>query len=133
AVDSIDTASARRELPPARARICGRKPRPDSPGDPLRLHRHQSDAIRVARTGLPYVLTTGTGSGKSLAYIVPAVDHVLQRGSGQGIQAIIVYPMNALANSQRGELEKFLCHSYPPSRPPVRFARYTGQESFDAR
>src|SRR5262245_10198062 len=130
---SIDELVSRRELHPECSRIFRRKPRPDSAGDPLRLHRHQSDAIRVAQTGLPYVLTTGTGSGKSMAYIVPAVDHVLKRASGVGIQAVIVYPMNALANSQRGELEKFLCHGYPPGRPPVRFARYTGQESFDER
>src|SRR5262249_26105061 len=42
-----------------------------SSGQPLRLHRHQSEAVRVARDGHPYILTTGTGSGKSLAYIVP--------------------------------------------------------------
>ena len=64
--------------------------------------------IEAARTGANYVLTTGTGSGKSLAYIVPIVDHVVRNGSGRGIQAIVVYPMNALANSQLGELEKFL-------------------------
>jgi ATP-dependent helicase YprA (DUF1998 family)/very-short-patch-repair endonuclease len=131
--ESIDELVARRELHPECSRIFRRKPRPDSAGELLRLHRHQSEAIRAAHTGLPYVLTTGTGSGKSLAYIVPAVNHVLQHGSGQGIQAIIVYPMNALANSQRGELEKFLCHGYPQGRPPVRFARYTGQESFEER
>ena len=74
--ESIDELVARHELHPECSGIFRRKPRPDSPGDPLRLHRHQSDAIRVARTGLPYALTTGTGSGKSLAYIVPAVDHV---------------------------------------------------------
>ncbi|MCH8962800.1 MAG: hypothetical protein IH820_16180, partial [Bacteroidetes bacterium] len=34
---------------------------------PLRLYRHQADAVRAARTGDNYVLTTGTGSGKSLA------------------------------------------------------------------
>ncbi len=78
---------------------------PGAQGRPL-LHRHQVDAIRAARTGANYVLTTGTGSGKSLAYIVPIVDHVLRRGSGKGIQAIVVYPMNALANSQLGELEQ---------------------------
>jgi ATP-dependent helicase YprA (DUF1998 family) len=131
--ECIDELVARGELHPECSRIFRRKPRPDSAGDALHLHRHQAEAIRVARTGLPYALTTGTGSGKSLAYIVPAVDHVLRRGSGQGIQAIIVYPMNALANSQRGELEKFLCHGYPKGRAPVRFARYTGQESFDDR
>ena len=74
------------------------------------------------------MLTTGTGSGKSLAYIVPIMDHVLRSGSGRGIRAIVVYPMNALANSQHEELGKFLCKGYPEGRAPVRFARYTGQE-----
>ncbi len=73
------------------------------------------------------MLTSGTGSGKSLTYIVPIVDHVLRNGSGRGIQAIVVYPMNALANSQDEELKKFLKKGYPKG-PPVTFARYTGQE-----
>ncbi|HEY6408162.1 MAG TPA: DEAD/DEAH box helicase, partial [Ktedonobacteraceae bacterium] len=102
-------------------------------GRPLRLHRHQSEAISVARSGASYVLTTGTGSGKSLAYIVPIVDYVLRHGSGKGIQAIVVYPMNALANSQLKELEKFLCLGYPDKKGPVTFARYTGQESEEER
>jgi ATP-dependent helicase YprA (DUF1998 family)/very-short-patch-repair endonuclease len=98
-------------------------------GKPLRLHKHQTEAIPVARAGHNYVLTTGTGSGKSLVYIIPIVDHVLRHGSGRGIQAVVVYPMNALANSQEGELEKFLCHGYPNGKGPVTFARYTGQET----
>lgn len=98
-------------------------------GKPLRLHRHQTAALQVARAGHHYVLTTGTGSGKSLVYMIPIVDHVLRKGSGQGIQAIVVYPMNALANSQEGEFEKFLCQGYPNNQGPVTFARYTGQES----
>ncbi|PYX94315.1 MAG: hypothetical protein DMG67_01845, partial [Acidobacteria bacterium] len=86
-----------------------------------------------SRSGASYVLTTGTGSGKSLAYIVPIVDYVLRHGSGKGIQAIVVYPMNALANSQLKELEKFLCLGYPNKKGPVTFERYTGQESEDER
>jgi len=78
--------------------------------------------------GKSYVLTSGTGSGKSLAYIIPIVDHVLRNGSGQGVQAIVVYPMNALANSQHEELSKFINVGYPPGAAPVTFARYTGQE-----
>jgi len=93
------------------------------------LHKHQEDAIRTAQGRHNYVLTTGTGSGKSLAYIIPIVDHVLRRGNGRGIQAIVVYPMNALANSQMGELKKFLKLGYPDGRGPVTFERYTGQES----
>ena len=94
---------------------------------PFQLHRHQIEGVRAANAAQSYVLTTGTGSGKSLAYIVPIVDHVLKTGSGQGLRAIIVYPMNALANSQLEELKKFLQRGY--RTPPVTFARYTGQEN----
>src|SRR4051794_8579748 len=47
----------------------------DPHGTKMRLHQHQVDAIHEARAGRNYVLTTGTGSGKSLSYIVPIVDH----------------------------------------------------------
>jgi len=97
----------------------------------MRLHKHQDEAIRIARTGVSYVLTTGTGSGKSLAYIIPIVDHVIRNGTGKGIQAIVVYPMNALANSQLGELGKFISPDDLPGA--VSFARYTGQESNEER
>ncbi|MDQ3152652.1 MAG: DEAD/DEAH box helicase, partial [Actinomycetota bacterium] len=100
---------------------------------PITLHRHQRDAVEVARTGSSYVLTTGTGSGKSLAYIAPIVDRVLRDGSGAGIKAVVVYPMNALANSQREELAKFLTHGYGEGDEPVTFARYTGQEDDETR
>ncbi|MBW8483938.1 protein kinase domain-containing protein [Actinomadura parmotrematis] len=108
-------------------------------GRPLTLHRHQREAVDTARSGRSYVLTTGTGSGKSLAYIVPIVDKVLRTRPAAGaarrkrVRAIIVYPMNALANSQRNELEKYLTHGYGEGREPVTYARYTGQESEEDR
>jgi ATP-dependent helicase YprA (DUF1998 family)/very-short-patch-repair endonuclease len=98
-------------------------------GYSLNLHLHQEQAIRLARAKKNYVLCTGTGSGKSLSYIIPITDHVLRAGSGRGVRAIIVYPMNALANSQAGELEKFLKDGYEQGNSPVTFRRYTGQES----
>lgn len=107
--------------------------REDGQQSPMRLHRHQLDAIRAAQTGDNYVLTTGTGSGKSLSYIIPIVDRVLRSGSGRGIKAIVVYPMNALANSQEEELKKFLHLGYGPGAEPVRFKRYTGQEKDEER
>ena len=102
-------------------------------GGPLRLHWHQEKAIDCAKAGANYVLTTGTGSGKSLAYLIPIIDHVLRRGSGHGIQAIVVYPMNALANSQMREMDKFLGPGFPADKPPVRFALYTGQQNDEER
>lgn len=104
---------------------------------PIRFHRHQREAIEAAATGESYVLTTGTGSGKSLAYIAPIVDRVIRaKASGDAqrrVRAIIVYPMNALANSQVNELKKFLNFGYAAGRGPVTFERYTGQESADER
>ena len=105
----------------------------DPTGKPLFLHAHQREAILKAKENKSYVLTSGTGSGKSLTYIIPIVDHVLRHGSGRGIQAIVVYPMNALANSQEEELGKFLHRGYPEGKPPVRFALYTGQEKGEKR
>lgn len=108
------------------------KSKDDPHGKPLKLYLHQEQAIRQARTGQDYVLTTGTGSGKSLAYIIPIVDQVLRQGKKKGIQAIVIYPMNALANSQQVELEKFLSY-YPAGECPVTFRRYTGQEDDSER
>lgn len=116
-------------LHPTCKSIFRRKTEEDPYGNPFRFHKHQEDAIRTAQSGKNYVLTTGTGSGKSLAYVVPIVDYVLKHGSGRGTQAIIVYPMNALANSQLGELRKFISLGFPDRKGPVTFARYTGQEN----
>jgi ATP-dependent helicase YprA (DUF1998 family)/very-short-patch-repair endonuclease len=127
---TVDELVAEGLLEPRCGPIFAREKSTENPtGLPLRLHRHQREAIEIARTGANYVLTTGTGSGKSLSYIVPIVDHVLGSGSGNGIQAIVVYPMNALANSQLGELEKFLTIGPPGSTGLVSFRRYTGQEN----
>ncbi len=109
----------------------------DSIGVTLRLHKHQEEAIRAAQRKESYVLTTGTGSGKSLSYFIPIVDHILrERAAGQNkprVSAIVIYPMNALANSQREELTRFLNLGYPGGKGPVTFARYTGQESSEER
>ena len=103
------------------------------PGSPIVFHKHQREAIELYAQGKSYILTSGTGSGKSLTYIVPIVDYVIKHGTGQGIKAIVVYPMNALANSQFDELSKFLDFGFSAQDRPVSFARYTGQESDEER
>ena len=107
---------------------------PEDPGErSISLHRHQREAIEAARTGRSYVVTTGTGSGKSLTYLIPVVNTVLTQPARGRIKAIVVYPMNALANSQLHELEKFLVWGIPAERRRVTFARYTGQEDEEQR
>ncbi len=73
------------------------------------LYKHQEEAILIGSIGKEFVVTSGTGSGKSLTYIATIFNHVLNQGeiSMDKIQAIVAYPMNALINSQYGELQKF--------------------------
>jgi hypothetical protein len=99
------------------------------------LYQHQQEALAIAQQGEPYVVTTGTGSGKSLAFFLPIIDHVLkakEQDAKPKTKAIIIYPMNALANSQMEELEKYISRFEKSSRP-FTFARYTGQEDNTAR
>lgn len=130
---SIDDLVLAGILDPECSKIFRLKSRDDTFGKPMILHRHQREAIEIAKRGESYVLTTGTGSGKSLSYFIPIVDEVLRRKkrgeASRGITAIVVYPMNALCNSQREELEKFLKLGYGEGNEPVTFARYTGQET----
>lgn len=74
---SIDELVGQGVLHPGCADIF-RVKRDGQPSRELRLFRHQVDAIGAARRGVSYVLTTGTGSGKSLGYIIPIVDTVLR-------------------------------------------------------
>ena len=103
-------------------------------GQPLSLYKHQEQAIALAAEWESFVVTTGTGSGKSLCFFIPIVSHVLaaRRANAQRrTQAVVVYPMNALANSQMEELSKFI--DQVPGDRPITFARYTGQEDTDQR
>ena len=119
------------------AKIFRLKRETDTLGERLLLYRHQAEAIKIAKRGESYVLATGTGSGKSLAYFIPIVDDVLRAkragNARKSISAIVVYPMNALCNSQREELKRYLRSGYGKGQEPVTFARYTGQESKEER
>ena len=62
------------------------------------------------RVPKPTLVTTGTGSGKSEAFLVPAIDHAIwAREAGQrGIKALILYPMNALVTDQERRIAAML-------------------------
>ncbi|MCS3612547.1 DEAD/DEAH box helicase [Salinibacter ruber] len=90
--------------------------------EPIRPYKHQSEAIRSVQGGHNTIVATGTGSGKSFAFGIPIVSECLrakEEGIG-GIKAVIVYPMNALANSQYDDFARRLQGS------GLKLARYTG-------
>ena len=76
-------------------------------------YSHQSDAIAelLLPQPRPVVVTTGTGSGKTEAFLLPVIQNALEdatRYNKTGLTAILVYPMNALANDQRQRIDEYL-------------------------
>lgn len=95
------------------------------------LYRHQVDAIKLGTAGRDFIVTSGTGSGKSLTYIGTIFHDLLSRPAPDGIRAVIVYPMNALINSQYEEFKRYE-ENYKKSTGkafPISYGQYTGQES----
>ena len=95
--------------------------------------KHQQQAVSYAQSDQSYAVTTGTGSGKSLCSFIPIIDTAIKarkEGRTPGTRAIVVDPMNALANSQMEELRRYLGTGHPHT---PTFARYTGQEGPDER
>lgn len=108
----------------------------DQFGEPMTFHKHQERSVIKAHRNESFIVTTGTGSGKSVCFFAPILDRIVRarrQGESARTRAIIVYPMNALANSQREELQRYVESAglEDPLRPT--FARYTGQERDDER
>jgi ATP-dependent helicase YprA (DUF1998 family) len=104
-------------------------------GDPsmIHLHEHQAQAIRnVCAEGKNLVVCSGTGSGKTEAFLIPLVDQLIrehQAGTlGDGVRAMILYPMNALVNDQIRRLRGVLRFA-----EEVRFGKFTGETETDVR
>lgn len=80
------------------------------------LYLHQERAIRKTNQGKNLIVTTGTGSGKTECFIIPIINHLLKEAEQgtltSGVRAIMIYPMNALANDQMKRLRNLL-KSYP--------------------
>jgi ATP-dependent helicase YprA (DUF1998 family) len=94
---------------------------PDRP-----LYWHQEQAIRKVLNGRNVLIATGTGSGKTEAVLFPVLELLLrERQSGTldrpGVRALLLYPMNALANDQMRRLRRL----FAPF-PDIRFGRYVG-------
>lgn len=99
------------------------------------LYKHQADAIKLGAKGKDFVVTSGTGSGKSLTYIGSIFHHLLGNRESAGVSAIVVYPMNALINSQFEEFTRYQeNYTKATGKPfPITFGQYTGQEEEEVR
>jgi len=105
------------------------------------LYWHQQQAIQKVCEGRNVVVATGTGSGKTEAFLYPILIHLYKEFTAgvldPGVRALILYPMNALANDQRDRLGRPRGGSEPPGIAAVleeraspfgfTFGQYTGE------
>jgi len=91
------------------------------------LYIHQEKAIRKAiEDQRNVVVATGTGSGKTETFLLPILNHLFTQKENEqlfpGVRALLLYPMNALANDQLSKLRKVL-----KNYPEITFGSYTGE------
>ena len=67
------------------------------------------------------IVTSGTGSGKTECFMIPVLQDLLQNKK-DGIQAIFLYPLNALMNDQQKRIDEW-CKAVSPQ---IRYAIYNG-------
>ena len=94
------------------------------PAEITHLYGHQEEAIRAIRSGHTTLVSTGTGSGKTECFLYPVISICLNlrdEGVAPGISAVIVYPMNALAEDQLMRLRGLLAGT------GITFGMYVGK------
>lgn len=110
-----------------------------------RLFSHQRDALEVvSRDKKHLIVTSGTGSGKTECFLLPIVESLVNESQrwkarrARAVRALIIYPLNALAEDQMVRLRQAL-DSVDTERPGARswlrahrsdrfyFGRYTGR------
>ncbi|MBB3967232.1 DEAD/DEAH box helicase [Rhizobium metallidurans] len=92
--------------------------------------KHQLEAWRhLSSTGNPQsvLVTSGTGSGKTECFLFPILSDLVSQAKGrsaplEGVQAIMLYPLNALIESQRERLSAWT----RPFDGKVRYCLYNG-------
>ncbi|WP_299367685.1 DEAD/DEAH box helicase [uncultured Porphyromonas sp.] len=92
-------------------------------------YKHQYESWhKLLEDNKSICVTTGTGSGKTECFMLPVVKDIAEHpaAEGEGVQAIFLYPLNALAEDQRGRLNEILEQIDPEDKQAIRFAVYNG-------
>ena len=96
-------------------------------------YAHQVQAFQRLQPEAPRstIIATGTGSGKTECFQLPILDWCRQHADQPGIKAIVIYPMNALAEDQARRIAARIWNS-PDLRGRVTAGMYADAEPQDA-
>lgn len=95
------------------------------------LYSHQEESLRKILNGRNLIISAGTGSGKTECFLIPIYNYLINKfekeGLSPGVNALLLYPMNALANDQLNRLRtlsKIMEEKIPDLK--ITFGRYVG-------
>lgn len=83
-------------------------------------YTHQAESWKETAQGNSIVVTSGTGSGKTECFMYPVLSDIFAHKEEGGIQALFLYPLNALMEDQRNRMEE-MCKALA-----LTFAVYNG-------
>ena len=83
-------------------------------------YKHQAESWKELKSGKSIVVTSGTGSGKTECFMYPVLSDLYEQGDTNAIQAIFLYPLNALMEDQKKRLSEYCVAT------GLRFAVYNG-------
>lgn len=128
--DTVEALAQTVALNPAEGRGRNQMPRGRHP------YTHQVEAWKSLAAEPPrcVIVSSGTGSGKTEAFLVPILDmlareHAASQSRLVGVRALMLYPLNALIASQRDRLADWTA----PFGGDIRFCLYNGQTPEQAK
>ena len=83
-------------------------------------YKHQAESWKTLAEGKSIVVTSGTGSGKTECFMYPVLSDLYEQGRTNAIEAIFLYPLNALMEDQKKRLSEY-CQA-----TGLHFAVYNG-------
>ena len=89
-------------------------------GKKYKPYKHQAQSWKSLAKGKSIVVTSGTGSGKTECFMYPVLNDLCQQGNVNAIEAIFLYPLNALMEDQKERLSEY-CQA-----TGLKFAVYNG-------
>lgn len=89
------------------------------------VHQQKAFDRLIGEDGRSTLIATGTGSGKTECFLYPILEYCYRHRGENGIKALIIYPMNALASDQAKRIAKEIYNS-PELRGNVTAGMYVG-------
>jgi len=101
------------------------------------VYKHQLEAFKnlLSDPARSAVITSGTGSGKTECFLIPILEDLSRQHNAsskaplEGVQALMLYPLNALIDSQQERLSAWTS----PFGGAIRYCLYSGSTPADTR